>query len=185
MGGYSYGIHAFLNIFQLKSSKGNVQKVEFVVFDIKWKLFIQGRSGSLFGKSMRRGSIRFQTWLPCQMKFTEIQVKSFNKVPAKPGSQWRNWRHPKGNLSALWYSLIYKSTKFPDTSLWEKDDLLVRCYMDVYIFGVIFVSKMRMDWFNFFHKNTLILAELERLEFLTAKKVRLLNLCTSELLVGL
>ena len=32
-------------------------------------------------------AIRFQTWLPCQMKFTEIQVKSFDKVPAKPGSQ--------------------------------------------------------------------------------------------------
>ena len=77
MGGYSYGIHAFLNIFQLKSSKGNVQKVEFVVFDIKWKLFIQRRSGSLFGKSMRRGSIYRQSGFRhgCDARWNSLTYK--------------------------------------------------------------------------------------------------------------
>jgi len=57
-------------VFKLKSSKGNVQKVEFVVFDIKWKLFIQLRSGSLFGKSSRRGYL-----------FTGNQVSDMAAMP--------------------------------------------------------------------------------------------------------
>ena len=134
MEGYSCGIHAFLNVYQLKSSKGNVQKVEFVVFDIKRKLFIQLRSGSLFGKSTRRGSIYRQSGFRhgCDARWNSLKYK-WNLLTKFPQS----WGHPKGNLSALWFSLIYKSTKFPDTSLWEKDDLLVRCDMDVFIFGVI------------------------------------------------
>ena len=75
--GYSCGIHAFLNVYQLKSSKGNVQKVEFVVFDIKWKLFIQLRSGSLFGKSTRRGSIYRQSGFRhgCDARWNSLKYK--------------------------------------------------------------------------------------------------------------
>ena len=98
---------------------------------------IQLRSGSLFGKSTRRGSVYRQSGFRhgCHARWNSLKYK-WNLL-IKLRKAWEPVPELAPSQGQFECSLIYKSTKFPDTFLWEKGDLLVCCYMDVFIFGVI------------------------------------------------